>query len=104
MNFELVRNFNQDEKIALLKLLIKIAGSDGKITSDEQTTLKEYLSYNNLKISKDFVKTSINEDMEIIVSNFSNKINLNRAFTITSEFAKLHGINPEHEAIIRRNL
>jgi hypothetical protein len=100
MNFESVRSFNQDEKIALLKLLIKVSGSDGKITSNEKKTLKEYLSYNNLKISNDFVKKSLNEDMEMIVSNFGNKINLNRAFTITSEFAKLHGINPEHEAII----
>jgi hypothetical protein len=104
MNFELVRNFNQDEKIALLKLLIKVSGSDGKITSNEQKTLKEYLSYNNLKISKDFVKKSLNEDIEGIVSDFSNKINLNRACKVASEFAKMHGINPEHEAIILNHI
>ena len=100
MKFELIRNFNQNEKIALLKILVKVAGSDGKITGDEQKSLKEYLSNSNLKISKDFVKKATNEDMEMIVSNFSNKINLNRAFTIASEFAERHGINPEHEAII----
>jgi len=100
MNFDSLRNFNQDEKIALLKLLIKVAGSDNKITNDEKVTLKKYLVHNHLNVSKDFIKKTLSENVEDIVSNFSNKININRACSMTSEFAQLHGINPEHEALI----
>ena len=100
MNFDLTRSFNQNEKIALLKLLIKVAGSDKKITHEKQKTLKQYLVHNHLKITKDFVKKSLNEDIEGVVSDFTNKINLKHACKVTSEFAKLHGIITEHETII----
>lgn len=100
MNFDFTRNFNQDEKIALLKLLIRVAGSDHQITPDERVIIKKYLADNKLKISKNFFQKALNENVEDIVSKFTNKININRAYTATSEYAKLHGISPEHEAII----
>jgi hypothetical protein len=100
MNFDLTRSFNQNEKIALLKLLIKVAGSDKKITHEKQKTLKQYLVHNHLKVTKDFVNKSLNEDIEGVVSDFTNKTNLKRACKVTSELAKLHGISTEHEAII----
>jgi hypothetical protein len=97
MNLEVMRNFNRSEKVALLKLIIKVAAADNKITKEEQAKIKEFLNLNHLKISNEYVKEAMAESYDNIVSVFTNKSNINRAHSIVKDFAKVSGINPEYE-------
>jgi hypothetical protein len=97
MNLEAMRNFNRAEKVALLKLIIKVAASDNKFTKEEQKTIKDFLKLNKLKITNGYVKEVVAESYDDIVSAFTNKSNTNRAYSIVKEFANSNGINPEFE-------
>lgn len=97
MNLEAMRNFKRSEKVALLKLIIKVAAADNKITGKEQETIKNFLKVNQLKISNGYIKEVMSESYEKIVSLFTDKTNLDRAYSIVNNFAELNGINPDYE-------
>jgi len=97
MNLGKMHFFNRNEKIAILKLIIKVAAADNKFTKEELVTLQEYLNLNQLKISKDFIEKVRNEKYEDIVSVFISKSNITKAYAIVKEYANLNGINPEFE-------
>jgi hypothetical protein len=97
MTLEKMHFFNRQEKIAILKLIIKIAAADNKFTKEERIAIKEYLKINQLKISKDFATKVMNERFEDIVSAFKSKSNINKAYAIVKKFANSHRINPDFE-------
>jgi hypothetical protein len=97
MDLSLTRHFDQNEKIALLKLLIKIAASNGAITKPEVESLKSYLSYTKLKAGKDFIEKAKAEDLNSILSVFESKKKLSRMQSLLQVFAETHGIDPEFE-------
>ena len=97
MNLEKMHFFNRHEKIAILKLIIKLAAVDNKFTKEERASIQEFLKMNQLKISKDFTSKVINEKYEEIVSVFISKSNIKKAYAIMKNYANLHGINPEFE-------
>jgi len=97
MNFDLLRNFNRHEKVALLQLLIKIAGSDNKITEAEWKQITDFLNFANLKIDKDIIASALSADMGKVVDAFCCKSNLNRAYKVLEKYAESNGINPSFE-------
>lgn len=97
VDLTLTRNFNQNEKIAALKLMIKIASSDGEISQDEKDSLLEYLNHTKLKTNENFVKNAKSEDMCRIISVFESKANLHRAKKLAYAYAEIHGIDPDFE-------
>ena len=97
MKLETMRNFSRSEKVALLKLIIKVATSDNEVTKDEQEKIKNYLKLNQLKISNEYVQETSAESYADIVSVFTNKSNINRAYCIVKDFAQSNGINPAFE-------
>ena len=92
MDLSLLRNFSQEEKVALLKLLVKIAYSDGKLSIEEKSSIKEYVINNSLKCNGRFMKNALVEDMDSILSEFDSRTNLERVKTMSWAFAKKHGI------------
>lgn len=98
MNLDAMRNFNRSEKVALLKLIIKVAACDNTITTEEQEAIENFLKLNQLKISDEYIKGVVSENYDDIVSVFTNKSNITRAYSIVEDFAKYNGINPEYEA------
>ena len=97
MNLISIRNFNRSEKVAILKLIIKIAGSDNIITNQEQETIQKFLDVSHLKISQEFIRKVLEENFDDIISVFISKSNLNRAYAILEDYANHHGVNPEYE-------
>lgn len=97
MDLDRIRNFNRSEKVALLKLIIKVAAADNKITKDEKELIKTFLKVSQLRISNEYIKEVVGESYDDIVSVFTNKLNLNRAFEIAKDFAKSNKINPAYE-------
>lgn len=97
MEFVAMRNFNLYEKVATLKLILKIASSDNHISEEEEKTIQKFLHFSDLKLSEEFYEKALNESIENIVAVFINKTNLNKAWNIVTEYANKHGINPEFE-------
>lgn len=97
MDLTLTRNFNQAEKVAMLKLMIKIASSDGEISDSEKATLNEYLQHSKLKINENFLQNTKSEDVGQIVSVFESKANLQRAKKLAHAYAEIHGVDPDFE-------
>ena len=100
MDLSLTRNFSQNEKIALLKLIIKIALSDGKITEEERANIDAYLKDNNLKLNENFINNANDENIENILSIFESKTNLCRAQKLAISYAEIHGIDPDFEGCL----
>lgn len=100
MDLTLTRNFNQNEKVATLKLMIKIASSDGEISDSEKATLGEFLQHTKLKTNENFVKNAVGEDVSQIISVFESKANLQRAQKLAYAFAEKHGIDPDFEGAL----
>ena len=100
MDLTLTRNFNQNEKIAALKLIIKIASSDGDISQDEKGSLVEYLKHAKLKANNNFVKNAKSENIDRVISTFESKVNLQRAQKLAYAFAEKHGIDPDFEGAL----
>ena len=100
MDLTLSRNFNQNEKVAALKLMIKIASSDGEISESEKASLGEYLKHTKLKTNENFIKNVINEDIGQIVSVFESKINLQRVQKLARAYAEKHGVDPDFEGAL----
>lgn len=97
MNLNSMHNFNRSEKVATLKLMIKIAGSDNTITDEEQKTVQEFLDFGHFKMSQNFVTKTLEENYNDIISVYTTKSNLTHAYAILKEYANRHGINPEFE-------
>ncbi|MGD8367756.1 MAG: hypothetical protein PVG78_08940 [Desulfobacterales bacterium] len=97
MNYAILGNFSQKEKVALLKLLIKIAYSDGEWSDEEKSFIKDYLMQNDMKCTGGFVKRAVQEDLNGILSVFESCKNLERGKTLSWGFAKRHGIAPDFE-------
>lgn len=100
MDLTLTRNFNQNEKVATLKLMIKIAYSDGEISDVEKETLREYLNHTKLKINENFLKNTKSEDVGRIISSFESKANLQRAQKLAHTYAEKHGVDPDFEGAL----
>ena len=100
MDLTLSRNFNQNEKIAALKLMIKIASSDGEISESEKASLGEYLKHTKLKTNENFIKNVIIEDIGQIVSVFESKIHLQRVQKLARAYAEKHGVDPDFEGAL----
>lgn len=104
MKLENMRNMNRCEQIAVLKLIIKVAAADNNFTSKELADIKKFLAISNLRISKVFLKNSVQENTDKVISVFRTKSNLNRAYKIVEEYANKHGINPEYEEKVLNNI
>jgi hypothetical protein len=100
MDLTLSRNFNQNEKIAVLKLIVKIASSDGEISETGKASLNEYLKHTKLKTNENFIKNAIVEDIGQIASVFESKINLQRAQKLARTYAEKHGVDPDFEGAL----
>jgi len=100
MDLTLSRNFNQNEKLAALKLIIKIASSDGEISESEKTSLSEFLKHTKLKTNENFLKNAIIEDIGQIISVFESKINLQRVQKLAGAYAEKHGVDPDFEGVL----
>ena len=97
MDLEFLRYLNRHERIATLKLIIKVAIADNQFTTEEQAALQKFLKQNQLKISKDFLNNVKSESYYDIVSVFESKLNLDGAYSIVKQYASMHGIHPDHE-------
>lgn len=97
MQTALIRNFDQEEKIALLKLMIKIAGADKKFSKEELSTIKDYLSVTKIKISQKNIQKTLAEKTSDIINAFKSKSNLNRALQLLEQYTEKHGVDPEYE-------
>jgi hypothetical protein len=102
MNYSMLRNFSQKEKVALLKLFIKIADSDGGWSREEKSSIKDYLMQNDLKCTGGFIKKAATEDLNGILSAFDSCKNLESSKTLSWIFAKEHGIAPDFERSLLR--
>ncbi len=100
MNLEKMHFFNRAEKIATLKLIIKIAIADKRFTNDERETVRKFLNHSQLKVSKEFMVKVKNETYKEIISVFTNKSNMEKAYAIVKEYANIHGVDPEFEGKI----
>lgn len=97
MNYSLLRNFSPKEKAALLRLLIRIAYSDGEWSEAEKSYIKDYLMQNDLKCNGNFIKSAAREDLDGILSEFDSHKNLDRVKTLSWGFAYQYGIDPDFE-------
>ena len=97
MNYSLLRSFSPKEKMALLKLLIKIACSDGEWSEAEKSSIKEFSIQNDLKCNGNFIKNTAAEDVSGILSEFETCRNLERGKSLAWCFAGKHGISPDFE-------
>jgi hypothetical protein len=93
----LLNVFTRSEKIAILKLLIKVADADNVITEEENAKIEEFLHVSHLKISQEFLRTVREEKILEIVSDFTNRSSLKRASALIEHYANYQGINPEFE-------
>lgn len=93
----LLNVFTRSEKIAILKLLIKVADADNVITEEENAKIEEFLHVSHLKISQEFLRTVREETILEIVSDFTNRSSLKRASALIEQYANYQGINPEFE-------
>ncbi|GAK59985.1 hypothetical protein U27_06972 [Candidatus Vecturithrix granuli] len=93
----LLNAFTRSEKIAILKLLIKVADADNVITEEENAKIQEFLHVSHLKISQEFLRTVREEKIPEIVSDFTNRSSLKRASALIENYANYQGINPEFE-------
>lgn len=97
MNLSVIQNCNRAEKVAILKLIIKIASADGSINEKEQHSIEEFLDISHLKTSSSFIASILDEDVGEIVSAFKSKSNLRAASKLIEEYAEQHSIHPELE-------
>ncbi len=88
MNLNSMHNFNRSEKVATLKLMIKIAGSDNTITDEEQKTVQEFLDFGHFKMSQNFVTKTLEENYNDIISVYTTKSNLTHAYDLLLRFQK----------------
>jgi hypothetical protein len=97
MNYSLLRNFSSKEKAALLRLLIRIAYSDGEWSEEEKSYIKDYLLQNDLKCNGNFIKNAAKEDVDGILSEFDSHKTLDRVKRLSWGFAYRYGIDPDFE-------
>ena len=102
MNYSWLRNFSQKETVALLKLMIQIAYSDGEWSEEEKSAIKEYSMQNDLKCNGKFIQTAMAEPLDGILAEFDSCKNLERGKRLSLGFAKKHGIAPEFERSLLR--
>lgn len=92
-----LRSFTRAEKIAVLKLLMKIASADNDVTDEEHAKIQEFLQMSNLKVSQEFWSTVKQEECITIVDAFTSKASVNRARKLIDHYADHHGVHPEFE-------
>jgi hypothetical protein len=100
MNYSMLRKFSQNEKVALLKLLIQIAYSDGEWSQEEKSAIKDYLMQNDLKCNGSFTSAALKEALDGIVREFESCKNLSKCKKLSMDFAKEHGIAPDFERVL----
>jgi hypothetical protein len=104
MDLSLTRNFNHNEKVATLKLMIKIASSDGEISESEKGSLIEYSNHSKLKATENFIQNAMKVDIGQIISAFESKANLKRVQSLAHSYAEEHGIDPDFEGVLLETL
>jgi len=97
MNLDIIQYCNRLEKVAILKLIIKVASADGTISEQEQLSIEEFLDISHLKTSPSFIEGILEEDITEVTSVFTSKSNLRAASKLIEEYAEQHSVHPELE-------
>ena len=92
--------FNLTEKVATLKILIKIIHADGDISSEEKVKIESFLNSSNLVLTDEFINKTKQEPIKDILSNFNSKSNLNKLKKIVDDFISDLKLDPNIEGVI----
>lgn len=99
-----IEYFNLDEKIAALKLLIKLIAADGEVTRNDKKALEKYISVAGLKLSQTFFNKALDENLTKIINEFESRENLVKLEKLCIEFAKMIQIDPDTQGELLKDI